>query len=227
MYRLMNFLAPGICYLCEDFCSDQSIFCANCSTDLPRACEFSGSCEEQNSTGIQSANGRIAQAAIDQTITTHTFKFPVNELIHQLKYNQKLLIAKQLGLDLASVISKVGAPLPDCLIPVPLYRLRFLTRGFNQALEIANVVGRELSLPVDAGLVARRRNTLAQYALNPAQRAANLRRAFRLNSMPEYDFVAIIDDVITTGSTVKEMARVLKKAGVKRVAAWACARAEP
>ena len=224
MYRLLNFLAPGICYLCEDFCSDQSIFCANCNIDLPRT--HVSSCG-QYSVSNQGPNSRIAQAAIDQTITSHTFKFPVNELIHQLKYNQKLLIAKQLGLELASVVSKVSTLLPDCLMPVPLYRLRYLARGFNQALEIANVVGGALSLPVDAGLLVRRRNTLAQYALNPAQRAANLRRAFKLNSIPEYDYVAIIDDVITTGSTINEMARVLKKAGVRRVEAWACARAEP
>ncbi|OGT83837.1 MAG: hypothetical protein A3G96_05870 [Gammaproteobacteria bacterium RIFCSPLOWO2_12_FULL_52_10] len=163
---------------------------------------------------------------IDQTITSFIYKFPVNELIHQLKYNQKIIIAKQLGLELASTVLKVSASLPDCLVPVPLYKRRFLLRGFNQALEIARVVGGELLLPVDAGLMTRARNTLAQFALNPKERMRNLRGAFKLTSPPNYNFVAIIDDVITTGSTVNEMATLLKKAGVKRVEAWACARAE-
>ena len=224
--RLFDFLAPGICFLCHDGSGDKSTICARCQNDLPRAQSIFNSCEAPHTANISHGEGGKAPVIIDRTIASYSYKFPVNELIHQLKYRQQIIIAKQLGQELALTVSKVSTALPDCLLPVPLYQRRFLTRGFNQSLEIANTVGSELLLPVNAGLLFRTRDTLAQFALNPKQRIRNLRGAFKLGSLPNYNFIAIIDDIITTGATVNEMAALLKRAGVKRVEAWACARAE-
>ena len=224
--RLINYFTPGVCFLCLDKCADQLILCAGCRADLPR------SKHGHNRSNLADGSLSTIQISscsveiIDRVITSFNYKFPVNKLIHQFKYHQKLTIASALGLELASTVLKVSTSLPDCILPVPLHKLRYFRRGFNQALEIANVVANELGLLVDADILLRTRNTLAQFALIARERNRNLRGAFRLSSIPEYKHVAIIDDVITTGATVNEIARLLKLAGVQRVEAWACASAE-
>ena len=93
--------------------------------------------------------------------------------------------------------------------------------------EITRIVAGQLSVPADYRLLCRIKNTRAQVELDPGRRRRNVRGAFCLTARPAYEFVAILDDVITTGATVNELARQLKRAGVKRVEAWACARAIP
>lgn len=221
--QLPGFLTPGICLLCHEHIHAHSLVCNDCKNDLPfnkTSCEKCGRPQFLN-TICSSCNKQPTK--IDRTITSFTYQFPVDELIRKLKYNQMVIIAQELGLDLATTIASVNTYLPECVLPVPLHRFRYISRGFNQATEIANVVARKLNLSVDTRLLHRARNTLAQFDLNPTERKRNVKNAFILNTKPIYKFVAIIDDVITTGSTVNEIAKVLKKAGVKRVEAWSCA----
>jgi ComF family protein len=103
-----------------------------------------------------------------------------------------------------------------------------LSRGFNQAYELAGYAGRVLDLPLHASALRRRRNTRAQSGLSRKQRRQNLRGAFSWHgSRKPGRHVALIDDVMTTGTTVTECARILKKAGAKRVDVWVAARAVP
>jgi len=215
--QVFDCLTPAICFLCHSQATERSLLCAGCRADLPGTLN--------TITHIWSA-GAPGPQLIEQTITACKYEFPIKELIHQLKYGRRVIIAKELGRLLSLNVLKVSTSLPDCILPVPLHRLRYLNRGFNQALEISRTVSKRLGLPIDTDLVSRSRHTLPQYALAPGDRKRNLRGAFQLNSVPAYRHIAVVDDVITSGATVNAIALVLKKAGVQRVDVWACARAE-
>ena len=114
------------------------------------------------------------------------------------------------------------------LIPVPLHGLRMISRGFNQAYELATYASRVLSVDLQADAIRRKRHTRAQSGLSRKQRRQNLRGAFCWHGPRKpARHVALVDDVMTTGTTVTECARVLKRAGAKRVDVWVAARAVP
>ena len=118
------------------------------------------------------------------------------------------------------------AELPAAIVPVPLHTSRLRRRGYNQALELAKPLARHLHLPLLTGALARTRATGAQTDLSAIQRRRNVRGAFAAHfpdAPPAH--VAVLDDVFTTGATLGECARVLKRAGVARVDVWALARA--
>ena len=118
--------------------------------------------------------------------------------------------------------------LPDVLIPVPLHKLRLLKRGFNQAFELGAYASQLLKIPMGTSGLRRLRNTKAQSGLTRKQRRKNMRGAFYWQGPGKPgQHVALIDDVMTTGTTVNECARVLKNAGAKRVDVWVTARAIP
>ena len=120
-----------------------------------------------------------------------------------------------------------NSDLPDCLIPVPLHARRLAERGFNQAHEIAISISGILNITVLSKNAKRIITTRPQTELGAKQRKHNVRGAFALSRpvTPEYQHIAIVDDVVTTSATVAELARLLKGAGVARVDVWACARA--
>ena len=117
---------------------------------------------------------------------------------------------------------------PDVLIPVPLHNLRMIKRGFNQAYELGSHISKVLDIPLLANSLRRHRNTKAQSGLSRKQRRKNMQNAFYWHSTrPAAPHIALIDDVMTTGTTVSECARVLKRAGARRVDVWVTARAIP
>jgi len=114
------------------------------------------------------------------------------------------------------------------LIPVPLHHLRMIKRGFNQACELGSYPSRLLGIPLLATGLRRKRNTKAQSGLSRKQRRRNVRGAFYWHGRKQPGrHVALIDDVMTTGTTVSECARVLKQAGTQRVDVWVPTRAIP
>lgn len=114
---------------------------------------------------------------------------------------------------------------PQRLIPVPLHRKRYHQRGFNQAIEIAQPISRQLNIPLDTRCCLRRVDTTAQAELHADERRKNIRGAFQVRHHINYKHVAIIDDVVTTGATVNELAKMLRKEGVTKIEVWCCARA--
>ncbi|WP_369406459.1 ComF family protein [Candidatus Thiosymbion oneisti] len=140
------------------------------------------------------------------------------------KFRARLNLARLLGQCLASTLGECGAELPDLIVPVPLHAKRLRERGYNQALELARTIGRELSIPVDIQSCVRVSATPPQAGLARKERQRNVRGAFRVLHPPGVERVAILDDVVTTGSTVTELTRVLLRAGVERVDVWAVAR---
>ncbi|WP_196140277.1 ComF family protein [Aliikangiella sp. G2MR2-5] len=163
----------------------------------------------------------------DRCIAAFHYEPPVNHFIADFKYQGKLQFINLLASKLVSKIkqsAKHEELMPDALIPVPLYPSKLKHRGFNQALEIAKHLGSSLNIKVYSGVAHRVKDTRQQSELDAKTRVSNLKNAFVLQGeLPMH--CAIIDDVVTTGSTANELARTLKAAGVKGVELWSLARA--
>ncbi len=149
---------------------------------------------------------------------------PVSSLIWQLKYQSQLHVARTLGL-LFAAYRQHELSLPDLIMPVPLHEKRLRQRGYNQALELARVLGRVLHLPVDTTSCDRSRETRDQLLLGPRQRELNMRHAFAVVRPLTCCHIAVVDDVLTTGSTAAALVRCLHEHGVERVDVWVMARA--
>ena len=165
-----------------------------------------------------------------EALTPLRFEPPVDDLIRRLKYQGAIANARVLGVLLADAARRRAAPLPRLLVPVPLHAARFRERGFNQAAAIARYAGRLLEIPMARHVVRRARDTPSQTALDEPARRRNVRGAFAVRPGRSLDrllvagHVAIVDDVITTGSTVNELRDLLLRAGVSRVTVWAVAK---
>jgi ComF family protein len=141
-----------------------------------------------------------------------------------VKFRARFNLARLLGQCLALALVEQGSERPGLIIPVPLHRRRLRERGYNQALEVARAVSTALAIPIDTASCIRALHTNAQVGLDDRERRRNVRGAFAVLRPPAAPHVAILDDVVTTGSTVTELSRVLRRAGVKRVDVWAVAR---
>jgi ComF family protein len=156
--------------------------------------------------------------AFDFARSAFLFNQPLREIIHHLKYSDRVSLARPLGDRLRECLDREPFT-GDLVIPVPLHRSRERQRGFNQAELIASRLGR----PMSVHLVRRRKNTPSQTGLTRNQRVRNLASAFEVRGEVRGG-VILVDDVYTTGSTVSELARALKRAGAERVEVLTVAR---
>lgn len=160
--------------------------------------------------------------ALDGALAAFEYRFPVDRMIHRFKYRGDLALGRWLAQCLAARLH--GREKPGLLVATPLSPARLRERGFDQALEIAKVVGRALAVPVALRAVVKVRETEAQRTLGARSRRANLRAAFRCRARLDGKCVAVVDDVITTGATAGAVAAALRAAGAARVEAWSVAR---
>lgn len=211
--------------LCGGDAGQQAI-CAGCHGDLPHfASAHCPSC------AIPTTDGQVCGACLQhppaygRAVAAFSYAFPVDQLIQALKYQQRLSIAPLLGAGLAEAASKHARP--DVLIPMPLHAARLRQRGFNHATEIAREVAMRLNLPLSLTSCERVRDTPPQVALAYDQRRRNVRDAFACHGNVAGKRVALIDDVMTTGTSLDELAKTLIKAGAREVEAWVVARTLP
>jgi ComF family protein len=150
------------------------------------------------------------------------YAWPLDGLETRFKFSGSLVA----GRVLAECWLDTGQPptTPELLLPVPLHTSRLRARGYNQAIELARVLSRRLGIPMRHDVLVRRIRTQAQTELDATTRAHNVRGAFVVRHAPTQRHVALVDDVMTTGATLGECARVLLDAGVERVDVWALAR---
>jgi ComF family protein len=148
-------------------------------------------------------------------------------MITAAKFHRQLHLAWALGELLAGALERgrEGRAMPDLLVPVPLHQRRLAERGYNQALEIARPVAAKLRIRLRARACERIRATAGQTGLTAAARRRNLRNAFRARGEFAGARVAILDDVVTTGSTAAAVAMAFREAGAAGVEVWAVARA--
>jgi ComF family protein len=194
-------------------------------------CGFEGESLDLDLCGLCRAdlpwNGDRAAAGL----SAFRFEHPIDDLIRRLKYHGVLANARVLGVLLAQAVHKHAAPLPRLLVPVPLHISRLRERGFNQAAALARYASRMIGIPVAHHVVRRIRDTPSQTALDMGERRRNVHEAFAIDGsralrrLQEARHVAVVDDVVTTGSTVKELRGTLLAAGVGQVDVWAVAQA--
>ena len=201
-----NALMPLRCVFCGvRTCERERYICNGCNEDL-------GSVESPP-----------PSPPLEFEVTPLAFEFPLDEAIKAFKFRRRLYY----GPALAQILCDACEALPDdidAVLPVPLHWRRRWFRGFNQAREIGAPVARKLGVPI-VREVRKRRATPHQSELKYHQRVRNLRAAFVVRGALRYHHVLIVDDVITTGATARELARVLLAAGVAKVSALAIARA--
>lgn len=209
--------ARDVCAACEsllvrcihtDRAGIRSCLCLNCGvTSESGECS---SCQERNSPFLR-------------IVAPYRYAFPLNKMIQRLKYRDQRVYARVLGSLLSSEIDR-ESELPDCLVPVPLSVAREKTRGFNQAADIARWCSAELGVPSWPWAAQRLIDTGSMAGLSRASRQHRIVGAFRANEVVCGRRVAIIDDVLTTGSTARELATELYDTGALSVELWVLAR---
>lgn len=224
--RIAHWLFPPLCLLCGASGSASMDLCDDCRNDLPANPVVCRCCATPLAVAGVCGRCQSLAPAFDVVVAPYLYRPPLDSLITGLKFNGRLSHAPLLGRLLVEALDHRRLPRPEVLVPVPMHPHRLRERGFNQALEIARPVARCLDLPLHWDLIRRRRATPPQSGLDEAVRRRNLRDAFESgeNAPLPYRHVALVDDVMTTGSTVEALARVLKSHGVATVSVWVCAR---
>ncbi|KQQ47283.1 amidophosphoribosyltransferase [Duganella sp. Leaf126] len=234
--RVLHLLLPTTCALCGAV-SDETL-CAACADQFFGAALAARSprcrcCANPVATGAAwCGHCIVSRPAFDHTVVACDYALPLDQLVLQLKFGHRLALAALMARQLAAAVQRdvdCAAALPDLLCPVPLGPRRLAQRGYNQALEIARPLARSLGVTLHARLVARIRETAAQSSVAPAHRRANIAGAFALAepALVRGRHVGVVDDVMTSGGTLDEMAAVLKRHGAARVSNFVFARTPP
>ena len=216
---------PGSCILCAATANEQGL-CDGCSAALPAAtgsrCPVCAS-----PTPNASICGRCIRRPprYDCVVSALDYVTPVDFLVAELKYSRNLAAARALASPLASRIA--GETVPDVVLPMPIADSRLRERGFNQAVEIARHACAPFGLRLSHGVAQRVTAGVSQTALPWGDRARNVRNAFRCQADLSGKTVVVVDDVMTTGATLNELATVLKHAGAHKVIGWVVARTPP
>lgn len=227
--ELLELLAPSRCFWCHGLVAAGHCACAACNAALPwnaracRACSVPIAAGQATSVCGDCLRDAPAQ---DRSWTAFRYEGPIAAAIVDLKFHGRLMPAHVVGRLMAQHLARRAEPLPDLLVPVPLSPARLRRRGYNQALQLGRALTGVLAVPLAAAAARRTRDTREQTRLDAAQRRRNVRGAFAVHAAAVRGrHVAVLDDVITTGATVAELAGALRAAGAVRIEAWAAARA--
>ena len=203
--------STGLCLLCAERMLRRGPACPRCGRALQseRIC---GSCQK-------------SPPWYDEVIYAAEYGGAAGQLIREFKFGHKLYVGPALASLLLQRLGSVEQMNTDVIAPVPLHATRIRQRGYNQSAELAAYLSRHLHVSLQSSLLIRTRATAPQTSLAEKQRRKNVRHAFKLNQDVRGKNLAIVDDVMTTGSTANEIARVLKKAGAAKVSVWVVARA--
>lgn len=213
---------PQDCFLCAAPSGDE-LLCPACSSGLPLLSDERCPVCALPTPGASVCGACLKQPPhFDATQAVFRYEFPVDSLIRSLKYAHRLASADFLG----RTLMQLPAPFrPDLILPVPLSPARLAERGFNQALELARPLARALGVSPEIDRIHRRRDTTPQASLPWKERATNIRHAFECDVDLTGKAVLVVDDVMTTGATLDELARTLKARGAVRVENRVLARA--
>ena len=228
--RILPYIIPvSFCVLCGEKCgsSNHNHLCKQCFSDLPAILSPCNICGDALSIKVSSnvcGSCLHTRPFYHKSLIPLEYSFPVSHLVKLLKYKDKVLVSSVLSQILLDRIRQDASGFPEIIIPVPLHPVRLMRRGFNQSALIAETISKELKIPLDQKSCRRIRNTSQQTGFDKSQRGKNIRNAFSVLNSFSAKHVAIVDDVVTTGSTVNELAKTLHHAGVEKIEVWACAR---
>lgn len=227
-----RWLMPSTCVACgtqRGTASGIMDLCGPCSASLPVnrcACERCGLPLTGTHVSLTCGACLKRPPLYDMSYCAFEYAYPIEHLIRRCKYGGALPVARVLGRLLADYVSQHHPhPWPQCMVPMPLHAVRYRRRGYNQVLEIGRAVQARLQLPLRTDVVARIRDTPEQAGLTRRARRKNLHRAFAVTSTSVPEHICLLDDVVTTGSSVNAVAATLKRAGARRIEVWSVARA--
>ena len=230
---LSSLFYPAACVVCSGQVDRTEYLCASCRERAPRiVAPFCAKCSEPFTGAITQtfscANCEHRTLHFDSAVAAYRSRGLVRKLVHEFKYGRHRYLQYPLAGWLGEALSdpRLGGRRIDLIVPVPLHPARERERGFNQAALLAELLARKVALPLRP-VLERIRHTTTQTAHDRAERMENLRDAFRLRKNRDVRglHVLLIDDVLTTGSTLSECARVLKRGGALSVYAATAARA--
>lgn len=209
------------CYFCLAKCND--VCCKSCERDFIKGVRRCPICAKHNNNAKTCGQCISSPPVFSSTTVLYNYEYPIKKLVLSFKFKKRA----ELSLFFADrFVQKISSKnkLPDILIPVPLHKKRQAQRGYNQSLELSKLLSKKLNVPFNSELCKRVVNTDPQSELPMKSRKKNVKNAFILNGENIPKHIAIIDDVITTGSTINEIARLFKKAGCEQIDIWAIAR---
>jgi ComF family protein len=223
--RLARFVLPPRCLLCGAAGADGIDLCSECALELPRNRSCCARCALPMAVSAPMC-GQCLRRTPSWHVAWAPFRYgwPLDRLESRYKFGADLAAGRVLST--LWQCEPCPVQLPQLLLVVPLHQKRLRQRGYNQSLELARPLARALDVPLRHDILQRTRATEAQTQLDALSRRRNVRGAFALResvALPAH--VAILDDVMTTGATLAECARVLRRGGVQRVDVWALARA--
>lgn len=232
--RVLDCVFPQRCCFCHDLQGRIPGLCDACLGDLMVIGHQCARCAVPLSSNARCCGPCLTDPPVyDRVIARHHYSTPLNHLINRYKFGGQRHLARTLA---ALMLDQTPWPDATCFLAVPLYRQRHLERGFNQSDELLRAMIASIRTGLSSGqpgsrvrqshLLHRRANTAAQSGLDKTERQKNIRNAFTLaQPLTPKASVVLIDDVMTTGSTASECARVLKEAGASTVTVWVAARA--
>lgn len=216
------------CLICQCNADSATGICSFCAADLPwlgHCCTICALPLPQTAPALCGPCGR-RPSPLTKTICAFRYQGTIAPLLTRFKFHHQLDVGHALSQAFEQRLNDIPiAAMPQAIIPVPLHRIRLQERGFNQAFELVRAFARKRHIPILANACIRHRYTPDQVGLTALQRRRNLRGAFALGAQKLPAHIAIVDDVITTGATALNLARVLKRAGVQNIELWVLARA--
>lgn len=219
--RIRQTLLVQDCVLCQTP-SGARLLCEACERELPSTASACPRCAAPASGNAECGACIAGPPHYDASCAAFVYAYPVDALVQALKYGRQLALAELFAQKLHERLGHVAVA--DLIVPLPLHPARLAERGFNQAAEIAKVLSRLSGIAMDARAARRVRNTAPQTDLPWRERAVNMRHAFVCDRNLAGVRVAVVDDVMTTGATLDEFAKALKRRGAARVENWVVAR---
>lgn len=215
--RKLAMAQHGLCSRCNDQIR-RFPYCGRCGAEL--------SCD-----ALQCGRCLREEPGWDRMVIIGRYSEPLSTLIHRFKFQNGFFLDRTLARLMLLAIHQArrthGLILPEVILPVPLHHLRQWKRGYNQADLLAQQLARWLKLPARNDLIKRIKRTPTQRGLTATARRRNLKNAFQINQEIKryaYRSVALVDDVITTGSTLNEISKQLRQAGIVHIQVWGLAR---
>ena len=204
----------GLCHPCLNACIYQHHICLGCGKSIATLSYYCGACMPKMPLPV---------------VAVASYHSPIGHIVAALKYQRQFsslaILVDALIQRIENLRLEVNLPKPQIIMPVPMHSIRLKQKGFNQAYLIADEIANKLNLPIDSESLIRVQHTPAQAGLDGLERRKNLRNAFDLSNDFSWQRVALIDDVVTTGSTINEIYRLFKKRHI-HLQVWCLARAE-
>jgi ComF family protein len=224
--KIVQTVLPQRCLLCGDS-SGHGPLCKDCLNDLPRlslaSCPV---CALPTLDGEICGNCLKRPPAFDSTRAAFNYAFPVDALLKALKYRGELSVAEIAAGGITDAIA--SQYIPDLIIPMPLHPERLQERGFNQVVEISRRISQQIQCKLSLRSVIRVRHSEPQASLPLNKRAKNVKGVFAVIDDALSDVrgkkIVVVDDIMTSGASLNELAKTLKKAGAVNVECWVAAR---